>query len=624
SSLLWACINSRALAQGKRVHQLAQQKGGETEKALSIQLVQMYLKCGSLADAREVIDRVRIGDVVTWTRLLAAYARNGDCERAIQAYQEMLQAGVTPNKITIVTLLNACVEHSCLPNTAQIRSNVFEMGFLSDAVVATVLVSMHSRFGRMEDACDAFREIQRHDVVSWNAMLWVYAENDFREEAMLLFREMQLEGSLPSKVSFLAVFNAVAAAEDSLEARAMHGLFLRSGIEQDLALGNAIVDMYGKCGCLDGALDVFRSMPERDIISWTAMIAAFVQCGAMLGALDSFRLMQLQGIRPNKVTFLTASLIIVVDSLGSLRALQEGRRIHERIMEEELDRDYVILGNALINMYLRCGDVASAWECFRRMPARDESSWNVMLAACSDDLRLVVTMVGEMQQQGLSPGKITLLALINSCVTAASTLPEARRVHARVVEAGLEREKSIANALVDMYSKCGNLEAASSVFFSSRLFELDDAVAWNALVLGHTQHGSWNEALGLFWAMQQQGVSPTEVSLVGVLASLSHAGMIQEGCRVFGSMEVDYGIGAAAEHRGCVVDLLSKVGWLEEAEEFMRSGCGSREDCVGWLTLLGACNLHGDVERGLRAAFRLLELDSINSAAHVILSNLFA
>ncbi|XP_002976721.2 putative pentatricopeptide repeat-containing protein At3g01580 [Selaginella moellendorffii] len=288
----------------------------------------MYLKCGSLADAREVIDRVRIGDVVTWTRLLAAYARNGDCERAIQAYQEMLQAGVTPNKITIVTLLNACVEHSCLPNTAQIRSNVFEMGFLSDAVVATVLVSMHSRFGRMEDACDAFREIQRHDVVSWNAMLWVYAENDYREEAMLLFREMQLEGSLPSKVSFLAVFNAVAAADDSLEARAMHGLFLRSGIEQDLALGNAIVDMYGKCGCLDEALDVFRSMPERDIISWTAMIAAFVQCGAMLGALDSFRLMQLQGIRPNKVTFLT-----VLNSGEIQVPLEEAGRIYGYVLE---------------------------------------------------------------------------------------------------------------------------------------------------------------------------------------------------------------------------------------------------------------------------------------------------
>ncbi|EFJ22390.1 hypothetical protein SELMODRAFT_151406, partial [Selaginella moellendorffii] len=133
--------------------------------------------------------------------------------------------------------------------------------------------------------------------------------------------------------------------------------------------------------------------------------------------MELFYAMQLEGFRPNK-----ASLIIVVDSLGSLRALQEGRRIHERIMEEELDRDYVILGNALINMYLRCGDVASAWKCFRRMPARDESSWNVMLAACSDDLRLVVTMVGEMQQQGLSPSKITLLALINSCVTAASTL----------------------------------------------------------------------------------------------------------------------------------------------------------------------------------------------------------
>ena len=170
-----------------------------------------------------------------------------------------------------------------------------------------------------------------------------------------------------------------------------------------------------------------------------------------------------------------------------------------------------------------------------------------------------------------------------------------------------------------MYSKCGSLENARSIFDG---MESKDIITWNAMIAAYGQHGNGKEALDLYHQMEEQGIIPDDITFVALLNGLSHSGMVDEALKCLESMWKQYGIKPNNQHYNCVVDALGRAGRLEEAEELIKRM--EEPDEVTWTTLLGACRMAGDVERAERAATNALRLEPKKAAIYVLLANTYA
>ena len=135
--------------------------------------------------------------------------------------------------------------------------------------------------------------------------------------------------------------------------------------------------------------------------------------------------------------------------------------------------------------------------------------------------------------------------------------------------------------------------------------------------------GLGRNAIETFNGMIHRGLKPNAVTFVNLLKGCSHAGMVEDGLNYFSSMEKIYGVVPKEEHYSCVIDLLGRAGKLKEAEDFINN-MPFEPNVFGWCSFLGACKIHGDMERAKFAADKLMKLEPENSGAHVLLSNIYA
>jgi len=178
----------------------------------------------------------------------------------------------------------------------------------------------------------------------------------------------------------------------------------------------------------------------------------------------------------------------------------------------------------------------------------------------------------------------------------------------------------LGSALVDMYSKCGSVDKALQVF--ERLPK-KNTITWSAIIGGLAMHGQANDAIDYFARMERAGVTPSDVTYIGVLSACSHAGLVDEGQSFFNHMVKEVSLEPRIEHYGCMVDLLGRAGHLEEAEKLVLN-MPIKPDDVIWKALLGACKMHGNIEMGKRVAETLMDMAPHDSGSYVALSNMYA
>ncbi|CAK9220404.1 unnamed protein product [Sphagnum troendelagicum] len=277
---------------------------------------------------------------------------------------------------------------------------------------------------------------------------------------------------------------------------------------------------------------------------------------------------------------------------GSRRSnvdLDRGKEVHDQIRKNGLESD-VEVGNALIGMYSKCGATKEAFDLYCKM-----------------------------QRDGVGLNRITYISILKACASQAH-LEEGKQVHCSIIKAGVEIDAWIGTALIDMYAKCGRLEDARQVFNS---MPDRDIVSWNAMIVGLALHGFGKDSLEVFGQMRHEGIQPDAVTFVGVLSACSHSGLVEEGHAYFSSMYEDHGITPMGAHYCCMVDLLGRAGQLHEAENFIKTMPIKAHNAV-WGALLGACNVHGNVDIAERAAEHCLELEPKDAAVYVLLSHVYA
>ncbi|PON33762.1 DYW domain containing protein [Parasponia andersonii] len=583
AKLLDSCARSKSACHTRRVHARIIKTQFSSEIFIQNRLIDVYGKCGCLDDARKVFDKMPEKNTFTGNSIICALTKSG---------------------------------------------------FLDEAVKI---------FGSMRD----------YDQCTWNSLVSGFAQHDRWEEALECLVKMRREDFVLNDYSFGSALSACAGLRDLKMGIQIHALISKSRYSSDVYMGSALIDMYSKCGSVTWAQRVFDWMEERNIVSWNSLISCYEQNGPASEALDVFLRMMDCGLEPDEVT-----LASVVSACASLLAIKGGVQIHARVVKRDKFRNDLILGNALVDMYAKCGRINEARWFFDRMPIRNVVSETSMVsgyakAASVKAARLMFTkmternviswnalisgytQIGEngealslfllLKRESVCPTHYTFGNLLNACANLAD-LQLGKQAHSHVLKHGFQFQNDeepdifVGNSLIDMYTKCGSVEDGWRVF--ENMLERDH-VSWNAMIVGYAQNGYGTEALGMFRKMLASGEQPDHVTMIGVLCACSHAGLVEQGRKYFHSMTEEHHLVPLKDHYTCMVDLLGRAGHLDEAENLIER-MPMEPDAIIWGSLLGACRIHRNITLGKFVAEKLLEIEPTNSGPYVLLSNMYA
>jgi pentatricopeptide repeat protein len=509
---------------------------------------------------------------------------------------------------------------------------------------------MYAKCGNVEDARDVFDRMSQRDIVTWNAMIVGYVRNIRYEEAVEVFSMMKSGGVRPDSITISGVLPACAHLVALKWGKEIHCYLIRSGIESNLFVRNALLDMYAKCQSIEDARQVFEKMAVRDVVSWNAMISGCAQNGYYDEAWKLFGQMQLVGVKPNLTTwnlmiarfsqnrqheeslkFLhqiqlagmnpdVSTLTSILSACAHRGALQRGKGIHAYIYRRGFETD-VIVYSALLDMYAKCGHIHSASWVFDTMSQKDLVSWNSMIAGYAQNGHgnEAIQLLVQMQQANMKPDLSTIVSVLPACAHLAA-MQKGKEIHNYTIRNGFDLNIFIENALIDMYAKCGSLENARRVFDS---MPDKDVVSWNTMIAGYGMYGNGEISLTFFHDMQQASIKPNHITFIAVLSACSHAGLVGEGLQYFESMSQDHTITPTIEHYACMVDLLGRAGHLDKAYEFVKL-MPFKPTPGMWGTLLSSCKVHSNLQLAERVADKLFELETENAGYYVLLSNIYA
>eukprot|EP01018_Ginkgo_biloba_P002288 Gb_24674 [translate_table: standard] len=615
ASLLQKCVNTNSLKKGKQIHAHILMNGLDQNIYLGTKLVSMYSMCGSLEDGRLVFDKIYKPNVVLWNALIKGYAQKGTCEEALTLYYEMPGAGIQPDNFTFTLVLKVCASLLAVQEGEEIHYHIVRSGLESDVIVGTALLDMYAKCGSVEVARQLFDKLSIRDRVSWNAMIAGYAQNGYADEALKLFHRMQRADEKPDLVTMVSVLSACAHLAALQQGMLIHAYTIKSGFESDVFMGNTLIDMYAKCGNIEIARQIFDEMPKKDVVSWNSMVAGYAQNGYANEALILFCQMQLEDVTPNSVTVLG-----VISACTHLAGPRQGDCIHSYIIKRGFESN-VSVENTLMDMYAKCGSVHIAHYLFEKMPKKTAVSWTAMIAGYAQHghANEALTLFYQMQLEDVKPELVTMVSVLPACADLAA-LQQGKCIHACIIKSGNDSDVSVGTALLAMYAKCGIIELARRLFdkMSKR-----DVVLWSAMITGYGMHGHGEDAILLFYQMQQAGLKPDHITFVGLLSACSHAGLVDEGLQYFDCMSRDYCLVPRVEHYACMVDLLGRAGRLNEAHHLIKK-MPLEPDASVWGALLGACRIHSNIELGKHVSAHLLKLDPEKAGNYVLLSNIYA
>lgn len=374
--------------------------------------------------------------------------------------------------------------------------------------------------------------------------------------------------------------------------------------------------MYCKCLLTEDAYKVFgeNSLCKKLTVCYNALIAGYVQNSDPLNGVLVFREMRRMGVSVNAVT-----MVGLASGCCHPLDMSLGMSLHCLSLKGGLGNDLAV-GNCLLTMYVKCESTQLARKLFDDVPIKGIITWNAMISGYAQNglATHVLDLYHEMEPSGVYPDAVTFVGVLSSCANLGAQRI-GREVEQKIGNMGLGFNLFLKNALVNMYSRCGNLVRARAIFDGMHEKSL---VSWTAIIGGYGMHGLGDIALELFDEMIRTGIRPDGPVFVTVLSACSHAGLTNKGLDYFDAMERDYGVKPGIEHYSCVVDLLGRAGRLEDAHKLIDSMPVEPDGAV-WGALLGACKIHKNVELAELAFDEIVKLEPTNIGYYVLLSNMY-
>ncbi|GAB2214469.1 hypothetical protein Drorol1_Dr00018818 [Drosera rotundifolia] len=458
----------------------------------------------------------------------------------------------------------------------------------NDLLCMTKLVSMYGSMSRVEAARAVFDGIERPDLYAYKVMIrWCFL-NEMYGETVMQYRCLRkcLRGS--DDVVFAVVLKACCELRDLEEGRKVHCEVVKAGSIDGFVL-TSLVDLYAKCGEVGSSREAFGEIKERDVVSWTSLIAGYVQNDCVEEALVMFNRMREGFVEGNQFT-----LGSLVNGCGKIGALHQGKWLHGCVIKTGMDSN-PFLGTALLDMYVKCGNVGDACSVFDDLSTTDVISWTAMIVGYAqtgkpdEALRLLV----DKRWAGILLNAVTAASVLSACAQLGS-FGLGRTVHCLTLKFGL-RDDAVENALVDMYAKCHAIRDARSIFDS---VSLKDTTAWNSMISGYYQNGQGCDALQLFHQMiLDDAERPDPVTFVSIISACASIGAISVGTSIHAFI-VKAGISSVNPYVGtALLNFYAKCGDAVSARLVFDEM--QVKNAVTWSAMISGYGIQGDGDESI-------------------------
>jgi pentatricopeptide repeat protein len=487
---------------------------------------------------------------------------------------------------------------------------------LNPAIVENLLESAAILLpNAMDYARSIFREMDEPDSSAYNIMIRGLIYKQSPHMAVLMFKKM-LESSVePDEFTFPSILKACSRLRALSESEQVHAHIEKRGFGSNGFVENTLIHVYANCGRVEVGRQVFDGMSERGVVAWNSMIAGYTKSGCWEEVVRLFCRMRELGVGFDEVT-----MISVLTACGRLADLELGEWIREHIEANGLKKNLPLM-TSLVDMYAKCGEVDTARRLFDQMDQRDVVAWSAMISGYSqaNRCREALDLFHEMQKANVEPNEVTMVSVLYACAVLGA-IETGKWVHFYIKKKKMKLTVTLGTALIDFYAKCGSLDSSIEVF--SKMTS-KNVHTWTALIQSLASNGQGKRALDFFNLMREKNIEPNDVTFLVALVACSHAGLVDEGRSLFVSMSKDFGIEPRIEHYGCMVDILGRMGSIEEAYQFIKN-MPIQPNAVVWRTLLASCKVHKNVEIGEESFRCITRLEPAHSGDYILLSNIYA
>ncbi|KAF9601506.1 hypothetical protein IFM89_020301 [Coptis chinensis] len=579
SSLIKGCNGDQC---NKSAHVVCLKMGYSSGPFVCSGLIDNYSKLGDIDSAEKCFQECVVVDTVVWTTMISGYLFNAEPKMSRKLFMEMWTFGMVLNQFTLTSILGAL---SDIKEGRQIHCLSIKMCWMLTPL-RNATMSMYCHCGSKADGAKMFAEISEPDVVSWATRIGASYDG---EEALELFRFLRLSNKEVNEYTIINVLSEIEGSRFLETGKQIQAHCYKTGYLPIISISNALISMYGRCQCSGEARMVFDEMVKRDCVSWNALLAGYAESGLIELTLEMYSKMRRSLLKENQYTIAS-----ILDVLSNSKAQELTKEIHAHIIKSGFMSDDSMV-TCLIRAYGSCRDIEKATHLFSEICQIDVVHVNAILATLVhagyyDDALKIFQDTGA---SNVAVDDVTISILLKSC-GALAMLEQVRVLHSLSLKSGTSQ---------------GNFD--------------DNLAAWNAMIMGYAQHGYAEQVFALFSEMTRLGNDVDEITCLGFLYSCSHSGRVKEACSFLNTMSEIHGLVPQLEHYACLVDLLGRVGELEEAKRIIDQ-MPIVPDAQIWQILLSACTIHGNVELGKVVSLKLLKLQPKNDSAHVALSNLHA
>ncbi|THU72105.1 hypothetical protein C4D60_Mb04t08600 [Musa balbisiana] len=430
----------------RNLHVYSIKVGKDADSFVVAELVKLLTALGEVDYIRKLHRKIRKPDASLYSLLISGYHLHGYREEAMKLAEELLNLNLSLNEGALVAILNLC---SCKEDGTQIHANFLKSGHLSCLPVGNSLISMYTKFGDMVNAHITFNSMRIHDVVSWTAIIAGLIQNLQFAEAIEVFCAFRTSGILLDQHSVVTVVNACTGLRDVDKGKQIHCLALKLGFELSVFTSASMINMYAKCGNINSAVRLFSciSLPHS-IILINVMLAGYCWNFQPEKAIDLYVREHHLGFVPDQFSYST-----ILSACADMQLRRVGEQIHCCIAKSGFFSD-VVTGNALINLYVKCGCMASACKFFYNMKSWNAYSYAILVLGYVENSGSTAAhqVLIQMQQSGLHVKPVSFGKILRSCTDSAA-IDLGRQIHASIVKMGLDSDVDMGNALVGVYAE---------------------------------------------------------------------------------------------------------------------------------------------------------------------------
>ncbi|KAF7840410.1 pentatricopeptide repeat-containing protein [Senna tora] len=323
-----------------------------------------------------------------------------------------------------ISLLSKC---KTLKSAKQIHALLFKTGLHNDPLIVGKLL-LHSAVSisnALHYAHRLFRDFPTPDVFMYNTLIRGLAESESPHTSLQLFIQMRRESFLlPDSFSFAFILKGVANCRYLKSGMQIHSQALCFGLNSHVFVGTTLISMYAECGNVHCARKVFEEMSLPNVVTWNAIVTACFRCGDVEGAEDMFKRMPIRNLTS---------------------------------------------WNVMLAGYTKEGELELARRVFSEMPLKDDVSWSTMIVGFAHNgyFDEAFGFFRQLQQQGIKPNEVSLTGVLSACAQAGA-FEFGKILHGFMQKAGFLQIVSVSNALIDTYSKCGNVDMAREIMWRLR------------------------------------------------------------------------------------------------------------------------------------------------------------